>query len=226
MKTICRFHFGFCTCCILISGCFIFFQTPASAQTVGQATSVVLKQVTELLESGNAEQAVPYLEEMLVRLEGVKDKDSAAARAACIYQLGMCYLETKRYEEAVEMFKMFVRDYPSDESAVTARFLILEAYAWQPDPQPMKAYVDKLKASGELARLLSAFSDTKNADTYRHAALSLVIAYARSGDMENLRQFLSYCDTTSRSDVGLNLALMDGGDALAGQKDPIHALEL
>ncbi|NOU35679.1 MAG: tetratricopeptide repeat protein [Kiritimatiellaceae bacterium] len=218
---------------ILIFGCTLFFlngtataQEPEAIPISEQSTSALLGTVRDLLEKVQSEQAIPYLQEILVRLDGLTDASTVNTRATCMYHLGMCYLQMQKFPEAVELFKTFVQTYPDDKAALMARFLILEAYAWQSDTRPMKDYIEQLKASGEMDRLLSVFSDSKNSDTYRHAALLLVTAYARSADLENVQRFLPYCDTPARSDVGLNVALMEGGDLVFEQKDYIHALEL
>ncbi len=224
---------------ILIPGCFFYF-TGISAIAQDQnidvdlapvpvselATSALLGGAHDLLETLHPEEAIPYLQEILIRLEGLNDEDTVNIRSTCMYQLGMCYLETQKFPEAINSFSAFIKTYPKDKAVPMAQFLILEAYAWQPDSGPMKAYIEQLKTSGELERLLSVFNDPQHADACRHAALSLVTAYARSADLENVKQFFPCCDAQARSDVDLNLALMDGGDLAFGQKDYIRALEL
>ncbi len=219
---------------ILISGCFLCFsavssiaqEDPAPVPISEQATSALLGSARELLEGLHSEEAIPYLQEILIRLEGLNDEDTVNIRSTCMYQLGMCYLETQKFPAAADLFNAFIQTYPKDKAVPMAQFLILEAYAWQPDPGPMKVYIEQLKTSGKLDRLLSVFIDPQNADSCRHAALSLVAAYARSADLENVRRFFPYCDTQARSDISLNVALMDGGDLAFGQKDYIRALEL
>jgi tetratricopeptide (TPR) repeat protein len=222
---------------ILIPGCFLCFtgvsaiaqDTDAALAPVPvseMATSTLLGNVRDLLAGLQSEQAIPYLQEILIRLEGLNDEDTVNIRSTCMYQLGICYLETQKFPEAADLFKAFLQTYPNDKAAPMARFLILEAYAWQPDPSPMKAYVEQLKAKGDLDRLLSVFNDPQNADACRHAALTLVTAYARAADLENIQRFFPCCDFQARSDMGLNVALMDGGDLIFGQKDYIRALEL
>jgi len=219
---------------ILISGCLLCFsavssfaqEDPAPVPISEQATSTLLGSARELLEGLHSEEAIPYLQEILIRLEGLNDEDTVNIRLTCMYQLGMCYLETQKFPEAADLFNAFLQTYPKDKAVPMAQFLILEAYAWQPDSSLMTAYIEQLKTSGKLDRLLSVFSDPQNADACRHAALSLVTAYARSADLENVRRFFPCCDAQARSDVGLNVALMEGGDLAFGQKDYIRALEL
>lgn len=227
-------HLGIFARNILIFGCLFCFtagpsiaqEDPAPVPVSEQATSALLENARNLLEGLQSEQAIPYLQEILIRLEGLNDEDTVNIRSTCMYQLGICYLETQKFPEAADLFKAFLQVYPNDKAAPMARFLILEAYAWLPDSSSMTVYVEQLKTSGELDRLLSVFNDPQNADVCRHAALALITAYARSADLENVQRFFPYCDTQARSDVDLNLALMDGGDLAFGQKDYIRALEL
>ena len=186
----------------------------------------MLGRARELLESLRSEESIPYLQEILIRLEGLNDEDTVNLRSTCMYQLGMCYLETQKFPEAADLFRTFIQTYPKDKAVPMARFLILEAYAWQPDPSLMTTYIEQLKTSGQLDSLLSVFADPQNADATRHAALSLVTAYARSADLENVRRLFPFCDAQARSDVGLSVALMEGGDLAFRQKDYIRALEL
>lgn len=232
MKKLRFLHFNIFARNILILGCFFCFTgVSAIAQDLDPvpvtelATSVLLGEVRDLLAGLQSEQAIPYLQEIVVRLNGLNDEETVNTRSTCMYQLGRCYLDTKKFPEAIDQFKTFTQTYPNDKAAIMARFLILEAYAWQPDPSPMKAYIEQLKTSGELDRLLTVFNDPQNADTYRHAALVLVSVYARSADLENVQRFLPYCDAQARSDLGLNVALMDGGDLMFEQKDCIRALK-
>jgi len=195
-----------------------------SRSSVAQlATSELLRFAQTFLEDGKSEQAVPYLEEVVIRFAELKGEDAAAARTAGMYQLGLCYLETGQFVEAAEIFQQFVQQYPQHASVTMARFLVLESFAWQNDAQAMRAYIDRMEASGELDQLVSVFNGS-DANTYRHAALSLSAVYARMGDLDNLRRFLPYCDEAARGDVGLNLALMEGGDRAVENRDYLAAL--
>ena len=166
---------------------------------------------------------MPYLEEVVTRLAELKGADAAAARAAGMYQLGLGYLKTEQFAEAAALFQQFVQQYPQHESVTMARFLVLESFAWQNDAVAMRTYIERMEASGELALLLSVFNGP-DANTYRHAALSLCTVYARLGDLDNLRRFFPYCDEAARGDVGLNLALMEGGDRAVENRDYLAAL--
>ncbi|MGE4489769.1 MAG: tol-pal system YbgF family protein [Kiritimatiellales bacterium] len=201
---------------ILIAGCFLFscvgFAQQVSVAPSELASSTLLKEARAVLESGAKAEAIPYLEEVVIRFEGLSTADAVAARSISMFQLGLCYLDAGRYEDAADLFKKFVQEYPENESAMTARFLILEAYAWQDDPTEMKAYIRQLEESGGMDELLAVFKDPAQVETSRHTVLQLVAAYARSADLENLQRFLPYCDESARNDINVNLALLEGGD--------------
>lgn len=174
------------------------------------ATSQLLRQARDLLEDRKAGEAIPYLEESLVRLGELEDEKAQAARTMALHQLGLCCLDAGEFEKAAAAFQLFIHDYPQHEFANEARFLTLEALAWQKDSEKLQAYVKQLDQNGEFDQLMAFLR--KGGDAARHAAVSLLSAYAENADVENWLKFLPFCDEDGRSDIGLNLALMDGGD--------------
>ncbi|QHI70765.1 tetratricopeptide repeat protein [Tichowtungia aerotolerans] len=186
------------------------------------ASSVLLKQARFLLESRKAKEAVPVLEEVLVRLQEIEGEEAQVARETALYQLGLCSLEAELYEKAAACFKTFVREYPEHANAQEARFLILEALAWQKDSSAVTSYIQQMEESGEFNEVLAVLN-SKN-DTTRHTVLALLSAYARTADLENWQRFLPFCDEDGRSDLDLNQALMAGGDLAVEQKDYLKAL--
>ncbi|MFA5689631.1 MAG: tetratricopeptide repeat protein [Kiritimatiellales bacterium] len=222
--------------CILYAGCFlftaaIFAQTdeaplPEESSASELATSILLQDARKLLEAGRNVRAIPYLEAIVVRLEDMPNADSAMVRATCMYQLGVSYMEARRFEEAAQTFQKFSKEYPSNESAEMARFLTLDAYSRMSGSELMKEYLAELEASGEMSRIFAMFQNPEHADMYRLAVISICSAYARSMDIENLEKFLPYCDKSARNDIGLNLALLEGGDNAFEKSEYITALEL
>jgi TolA-binding protein len=207
-----------------VAGLFFVSFAQESVPVSGLATSQLLKQARDLLENRKAAEAVSFLEEVLVRLQEMDDPQSVKARMTARYQLGLCRLEAGQYEQAAADFQQFIVDFPGHESVSEARFLTLDALAWQEDSAPMRAYINELEQSGELERLLPVLGE-KN-DTTRHAVLSLLSAYARAADYEGFQRFLPFSDEDALSDIGLNLALMDGGDLAVEQGEYLTALQL
>lgn len=201
-------------------------QEPELVPAKELATTQLMKQVKVLLEHGQAVEAIPYLEESLVRFAEVDGENYAAARAEGMVQLGLCYLETQKYSDAADLFETFIADYPAHESAMVSRILTLEALARLNDRARMTAYIDRLQGRGEFDQLTAALKDPANADTCRHALVALMEAYAQSADLDRFKQFFPYCDEDVLNDMGLNLSLMDGGDLAVEQEHFVEALEL
>lgn len=198
---------------------------PARPSATELATRELLKSARMHLEDGRSGEAVPYLREVVRRFSELKTPEAAEARATGLYQLGLCLLETRRFSQAAETFQQFVREYPGHESAVTARFLTLEALARRNDPAAVRACAERLESSGALDAVLEALSG-EEADFYRHAMISLVSVYARAADTDRLNRFLPYCDETARGDAGLNVALMQGADSAVQNGRYLQALFL
>lgn len=186
------------------------------------ASSVLLKQARYLLESRKAKEAIPVLEEVMLRLQGLDDEDALNAKQTALYQLGLCCLEAGEYERAVESFERFIGEYPEHKNAQEARFLILESLAWQGDADVVTDYIRKLEESGEFDDLVAVLEARD--DTTRHTVISLLSAYARTADFENWQRFLPFCDEDGRSDMELNLSLMAGGDLAVEQENYLTAL--
>jgi len=215
----------------LLTGYFLLlFFIPVQAQEQepinpsGMASRALLKSTRELVESGEMEEVIPYLEEIVVRFEAADGEGALEARVLAMFQLGMCRLETEQYQKAAEVLSLLLQSYPNHSLATPARFLVLEAYSWLDDPVPMKTYIEQMKSSGAFEQLLAVFEDPALADSFRHAALALAGAYARAAELENVHRFLPYCDESARSDPGLNLALIAGGDRAFKQKNYMYAL--
>ncbi len=220
-----KIRFRFSVCAFVLAG-FSLLSAPSYAQDAISPeelpTSQLLRQTRELLENRKATEVIPYLEEVMVRLGVLEEENAKEACLTAHYQLGLCRMEAGEYEAAAEAFRSFVQTYPGHESALEARFLAMEALAWLKDPEPVQSYIAELEQSGEFDRLLPVLRE--QTDATRHVVISLVSAYAQSADFENVQRFLPFCDEDARSDIGLNLALMDGGDLAVDNEDYRSAL--
>jgi TolA-binding protein len=237
-----------CLCFIFCSA--LFAQKPAPIGT--QTTSVLMAQTRAMLEKGASEALLPYLREILVRLEGNTADDAQSARVFCMFQIGVCQLQAGKYIFAAESFESFIKAYPDDSSASPAALLAAEAYALQQDwpaaekaarPLPADKRLDDKRQltayqilSEALYRqqkwkeatvpLLELFSRTDREETRSSAALMLTVCYAKSGDSDNLYKFLPYCGESVRQDAGLNMALIETGDTKCADGDYQNALKL
>jgi TolA-binding protein len=195
---------------VLLVGPDAFPADPSPAQS--KATSVLVQEVQDLLASGQFKESAEDLREILKRIDGLNDAESKATRSSFLYQLGLCQMKSADYAGSAETFRKFITEYPADELIPTARFMVLEAYARQNNREQMSAWLAELKADGTFDGLVSFLADAKNAEFRRNTVLTLVTGYASQGDIENLRMFLPFCDDSVLADIGLNTALMEGGD--------------
>ena len=189
------------------------------------STTKLMKLVKGLLEYRGPADAIPYLEEALVRLEGDDDEDVVGARIEVMYRLGLCYLETQQFLNAAELFQTFVESYPRNDYALVAPVLTLEALARSGDSVRMTAYIESLENRGEFDRLSVALKDPEHADACRHAMVALLEAYAQTANLDRFRQFLPFCDESVLLDMGLNWSLIDGGDLAMEEGRWLDALE-
>jgi TolA-binding protein len=228
---------------ILISGWLFLSAHTLYAQTVSnvsaQATSVLLSRAREIMAEGSPGVLLPYLQELLVRLEGNTADDAQAARAFCMYQIGVSHLQLEQYAEAATAFETFLKSYPEDSSAPTAALLTAEAYILQQNwtaaektvrPLLTNKKMDESKHRLMVRQLLSealyrqqkwqeatvplleVFKLAEREAARSSAALMLSVCYAKTGSFESLYKFLPYCGESVRQDAGLNMALIESGD--------------
>ncbi len=225
---------------IFCAGCFFVLELLARTPDpiTSEATSVLLTRARGMLENDQSEALLPYLKEILVRLEGNTSDDAQAARIFCLYQTGVCLMQTGKYAEAAAAFESFIADYPSESSSSTAALLAGEAYALQRNwpvvektVRPLledkrfdvkrqlmvrqmlsEAFYRQQKWKEAVVPLTEVFNQSKRDTVRSSSALMLSVCYAKTGDFENLYKFLPYCDDSVRQDAGLNVALIESGD--------------
>jgi len=218
-----------------------------------QATSVLLSRAREMMAEGTPAVLLPYLQEILVRLEGNTADDARAARAFCMYQIGVSRLQLEQYAEAAAAFEAFMAEYPEDSSAPTAALLAAEAYLLQQNwaaaekavrPLLDNKRMDELKHRLQVRQLLSealyrqqkwqeatvplleVFQLAEREAARSSAALMLSVCYAKIGDFESLYKFLPFCSEAVRQDAGLNMALIESGDKKTADREYQEALNL
>ncbi len=213
---------------------------------------MLLAQAREMMETGNPETLLPYLKEILIRLEGNTADDAQTTRAFCMYQIGVCQMQTGQYAAAVAAFEDFIKTYPDDTSASLAALLTAESYALQQDwagaekaVRPLlqdrrftvkhqltvrqilsEALYRQQKWNEAVAPLLEVFKLAEREESRSSAALMLVVCYAKNGDFENLNKFLPYCGDSVRQDAGLNMTLIETGDKKSAEGEYQKALKL
>ncbi|QBG47560.1 outer membrane protein assembly factor BamD [Verrucomicrobia bacterium S94] len=204
-----------------------------------ESTSVLLESAKALLKNEQLEDALPFLEEILVRLEGDNEKKARQTLAFTLYQLAYCQMQLGEYVSGARNFVRFADAFPDDPQQESARVMAAQCLTMvQQWPaveeqamlvlrnlrlaEALKIPVTQLLAEAryqqekwaEAVKPLSALYRMAKTDTVRSgAAVMLVTCYVRLNDFQNLFRFLPRCDRASRHDVGLNLALLEAGDS-------------
>lgn len=216
------------------------------------ATSMLVERAQELLKADSPSQLVPYLEEILVRLKGMKDKDSNELRAFCMFQIGACNQQMERFSESIQALKEFLKVFPNDSKASTASLMIAEAYAMNKDWAGAEQYAKQMIGATDMdpERILFArqllgealfrqekwkeaavvlrqvFDTAEKADDRNAAAIMLVNCFVKEKDFDNFLKFLAYCDDSVRQNAALNVALIEAGDQKFNEKDYPNAMVL
>ncbi len=217
-----------------------------------EPTSVLLETVKELLTNDQYADALPFLEEAVVRLEGDEDKKALQTLAFSLYQLAHCQMKLGEYVSGAGNFIRFADEFPEDPQNGSARVLAAQCLTmlqqW-PRVEEQAALVlenkrleEELKVAAtqllaescyqqqkwaDAIKPLASLFRTAKTDTVRAgAAVMLVTCYVRLDDFANLFTFLPHCDEAARHDVGLNVALLEAGDSHYNQGEFQKALLL
>lgn len=244
----CRSHVGVVRGLVLMAMVLLAAQSRGKGVTQSQlsrldpsteSTSVLLETSKELLKNDQLEDALPFLEEVLVRLEGDEEKKARQTLAFTLYQLAYCQMKLGEYVSGARNFVRFSDEFPEDPQQESARVMAAQCLTmvqqW-PTVEEQSAIVLqnarlaedlKIPATQLLAEaryqqekwadatrpLISLFRISKEETVRAGAAVMLVTCYVRLDDFSNLFTFLPHCDEAARHDVGLNVALLEAGDS-------------
>ncbi len=204
-----------------------------------ESTSVLLETSKELLKNEQLEDALPFLEEVLVRLEGDDEKKARQTLAFTLYQLAYCQMKLGEYVSGARNFIWFSDEFPDDPQQESARVLAAQCLTmvqqWPSVEEQVSIVLKNVRLSDELkvpaTQLLaesryqqekwseaikplgSLFRIAKKDTVRAGAAVMMVTCYVRLNDFGNLFKFLPHCDEAARHDVGLNVALLEAGDS-------------
>ncbi|MBT8043190.1 MAG: tetratricopeptide repeat protein [Pontiella sp.] len=203
------------------------------------ATSVLLEVTKELLKNDQLEDALPFLKQVLVRLEGDNDKKARLTLAYTLYQLAHCQMKLGEYQSGAANFIRFADEFPDDPQQDSGRVLAAQCLTileqWPQVAEQVSKVLENPRLASELKvtatqlhaeslyqqekwreaiKPLTSLFRMARVDTVRAgAAVMLVTSYVRLNDFNNLFRFLPNCDAAARHDVGLNVALLEAGDA-------------
>ncbi|MDZ8119763.1 tetratricopeptide repeat protein [Pontiella sp. NLcol2] len=204
-----------------------------------ESTSVLLESVKALLKNEQLEEALPFLKEILVRLDGDDEKKARQTLAFTLYQLAYCQMQLGEYVSGARNFVRFADAFPDDLQQESARVMAAQCLTmvqqWPAVEEQAMLVLQNLRLTEELKipavqllaearyqqekwaeaiKPLTSLYRMAQKDTVRSgAAVMLVTCYVRLDDFPNLFHFLPHCDRVSRHDVGLNLALLEAGDS-------------
>lgn len=214
---------------------------PSSAQDVSQLTTAgIYRKATELLSSGQYGAAMPYLQELIQRLSRIRDDAQAAGTLEWArYFSGVCNVETGQYDEAIKIFKGYLRDYPNGQFRKNAYLMIPESMIakgeWEQAIEPLKdaiknaglerdlligayyllgeAYFRLEKWKEAYEPIMVVYQQTQKTEQRTRAAVMATICLIKLEDFKRLFEFLPIVyKTPARFDPGLNLTLIEGGD--------------
>ncbi len=211
----------------------------AKLDPASEATSVLLETIKELLKNEQIAEAEPFLEEVVQRLEGDEDRKARQTLAFSTYQLAHCRMKLGEYARAAKSFIEFADEFPDDPQNDSGRVLAAQCLTLQQKwadvetqvamvlenrrlAEDLKLAANQLLAearyqqekwSAAIPPLISLFRSARKDTVRAGTAVMLVTCYVRVNDFANLFKFLPHCDMTARHDVGLNLALLEAGDA-------------
>ncbi|QHI70762.1 tetratricopeptide repeat protein [Tichowtungia aerotolerans] len=251
MSKNCNLKFGI-RAVVLVAVMFSVCGRVSGQEIASMATSVLVERAKDLLKADNPSSLLPYLEEILVRLKGMNDKDSNELRSFCMYQIGACKLQMERYPDAIRALQDFLEKYPDDTKAPMASLMIAEAFAMGKDWAGAERYAKMLMGQTHLdpKRIMSArqllaealynqekwkeaavplrqvFDTAEKPEDRNASAIMLVSCFVKSKDFDNFLKFLSYCDDSVRQNGALNVALIEAGDQKFNEGDYANALVL
>ena len=216
---------------------------PSPALAQADAGSLGLKELKILadqnVQSKSFSQSIPYLEELILRLQYTEEERTWKVLEWAMFQLGVAHLEMGRYATSVTNFHDYIKRWPKGNSVKHAYLLQGEAYASQEQWHEVRRVMRILTKNPSLrrreqvwARRLigeSYFREQKWAEsipsltyvvencTRRElrdlAAVQVTTALVKVENFDGLFRFIPYVyRTTARFDIDLNIALIQAGD--------------
>ncbi len=201
-------------------------------------TSELLSYTSERLDGGHYSDAVPALEEIILRLKNIDDEEAKSTVDFATFSLGQCYFFQERYDDARRQLEVYIRDFPKGESRIAALFYLAETYVVENKWSDVeRTAIDLLKESalakdqnllahqllGEALYRLEkweacvkpmryVFNQDANRKASDVAAVILVTAMVKLEQYDELFQFIPALSRGgARYNVALNAALMEGG---------------
>jgi TolA-binding protein len=196
-------------------------------------------EANRLVMSGKYAEAIPLLKDLLTKLKGDQSPAVKALLDWAQFQLAVGYLNTEQPKQALQEFENYLRSYPAGQSRINVRLLMGEINATEAQwPKVLDCVSDALKEGtfnreqqllgnqlvGEaryrlekwaeaLDPLLYVFRNGAEGQMRHEAAAMYTTCLVQLERYRELFEFLPQVFATpARFDIGLNIALIEGGD--------------
>jgi TolA-binding protein len=225
-----------------------------------QATSLefmrprdLARQADALIASGDYHAAIPYLEMLILKLQGNTEPLVQSVRERARYYLAVSYMETERTGQAQQEFRSYLNSYPMGMFRKMAILLLAETYAtdgqWEDVVNALRAGLEETgwapnlfvavnRLLGDALVRLERWSESvepllvvfRRSPDYRartDAAAMIATALVRDEQFERLFEFVPLAYRTwAKYDARLNIALIEAGDSNFNAERYQHALVL
>lgn len=199
------------------------------------------------------EEALPHIEELVLRLEFTEEEAAWKILEWAMFQRGVAQMETDRLQAAITSFKQYIKRWPKGIYLRHAYLLQGECFAslekWDDVRQVMavflriptlrnrdrvwgsqlvgESYFREKKWRESVKPLAYVVENAARRDARTLAAVQVTTALVKIEDFEALFTFLPYVYRTSaRYDIDLNLALIEAGDRNYGSDRYVYAIAL
>ena len=212
-------------------------------------TSKLLLASKELLKNQQYVDVIPFLEEVIYRLEDDKNKNVIRTLSFTKYQLAECYMRIGNFNQAAILFENFSFQFPENELRDSALILSSQNYSFQSswsnasklahlalenllleDELKQKALKSASEADYQLQnwdkciRSLEVLFRLSNNDKDKsHCAVLLVNCFSKKNNFYDLLKFLPFCSDESRNTLSLNAAIIEAGDYFYNNNEFIKA---
>lgn len=212
-------------------------------------TSKLLLASKELLKNQQYDDVIPFLVEVIYRLEDDKNKNVIRTLSFTKYQLAECYMRIGDFNQAAILFENFSLQFPENDLRDSALILSSQNYSFQSswsnssrlahlalenllleDELKQKA----LKAASEadyqlknwdkcIQSLEILFRLSDNEKDKSSCAVLLVNCFSKKNNFYDLLRFLPFCSDESRNTLSLNAAILEAGDYFYNNNEFIKA---
>ena len=201
-------------------------------------TSQLLDTCRKLLSNDQYKEAIPFLNETIIRLNDSSDKSVINTLSFTIFQLADCYMKVGDYFQAANTYSQFADQFVQDPQKQDARLLSAKCYTlsglWSNAEVQVNLLLNDTTLNNEIKqeglRILaeSCFEQKKWEDViqtikklsrflqseknHSSSLIMLTTSYTKLNLVDQILSILPNLNEISRNDLGLNLALLEAAD--------------